>query len=111
MAAQNSSNAKQLDDTLAELLVSGSLYKKLSYDGSEANYTNTTSRSKSERYGHLPLLLRMYCSDKQCQLETLWATERSDKYFGVDRFHEAQYTCRELSKKSHHILAALDRGR
>ncbi len=82
----------QLTETLAQMLVSGSLYKNLVYDGTDVNYTASGSQTHA-RYGQLPTVIRMYCASDDCQQETLWATDKPEKYF-AHQFHEARYTCR-----------------
>jgi hypothetical protein len=53
--------AATLEETLGEILVSGSLYRNFIYTGQNCHFTNTSSVTRS-KYGKLPGRIRMFCN-------------------------------------------------
>jgi len=63
---------------LAELLVTGSLYRRHSFDPTHTPITETGTRARLSRF---PKQLKMYCDHSNCCQETIWENADAKVYF------------------------------
>jgi hypothetical protein len=98
--AEEIKTAEELSVRLAEVLSTGSLYRKFTYSGYECHTTDTRAFD-SPRFGLLPISLKMYCGGKHCSQETLWAVVRDRQvYFRAEFFHQREYRCRNCGSNN-----------
>jgi hypothetical protein len=60
-----------LAEKIGEILISGSLYRKFEYIGTQCHFTKPHPAVGSPRYGALPRL-RMFCNRSECNMRTWW---------------------------------------
>jgi hypothetical protein len=95
-------NTEELVKKIAELLVTGSLYKRYSYDSNQAHIVDQGSRQNT-RFAILPKQFKLYCDHDNCGQDTIWETTHPAIYFlAQDFFHHAIYTCRNCGRKVIH---------
>jgi hypothetical protein len=82
---------QELQEMLAELLVNGSFYKRLCYDGELAHILHERQFQRI-RGVLLPTQIKMYCEDEKCYQETIWQAYDPQLYLTQDPFHRAKYT-------------------
>jgi hypothetical protein len=85
--------AATLEETLGEILVSGSLYRNFVYTGRNCHFTATSSMNAA-RFGRLPKLIRVFCTHERCKSATWWETDEPRYYFKSSFIAEKHYTCR-----------------
>ncbi len=95
-------DAEALGERIAEILVSGPLYKAFRYLGTDCHFVNQHSFNKA-RYGTLPQI-RMYCENKKCEALTWWEPETADVYFGSSYIKDCVYKCRNCGVRNQHYL-------
>jgi hypothetical protein len=88
--------AEELQKKLAELLVTGSLYKRFLYGSSNAHFRSEGGTS----YALLPKQFKMYCDGEKCQQVQIWETTVAHVYITEDPFHHIAYRCRNCDQKS-----------
>jgi hypothetical protein len=90
---------QDLEDKLAVILVSGTLYNSFAYTGSSLHITQTGG-FQTARFATLPEQLRMFCS--RCSAEQLWQIARMEGpiYFGHEGPpQQIAYYCRNCGQQ------------
>ena len=89
-----------LGEKLQEILVSGSLYRRFDYIGTNCHFSDLLPNTP-KRYGVLPQL-KMYCLAEKCHALTLWDADNENVYFGSLFIKMRCYVCRNCGKRRHY---------
>jgi hypothetical protein len=103
VALEKFENPQALSERLADILVKGSLYRVLTYDGSPCHAVNIHAVG-SGRYGLLPKELKMYCGHPNCEKEQQWRTGDTLHYFSSNGIQRVGYTCRNCGERNIHYF-------
>jgi len=90
----------ELREKLADILVSGALYRRFVYIASDCHYTDEQSMQRL-RFSLLPERLKMFCAHKDCQQETQWGVYDSRFFFG-DEIRDYDYHCKNCGESVVH---------
>jgi hypothetical protein len=74
-------DSTSLSEKLAEILLTGSLYRPFVYRGKACHTQYTTSHGGHQRIGYLPKQIFRYCDHEECKTQTKWETEKEKVYF------------------------------
>jgi hypothetical protein len=91
-----------LNTRLADILVSGTLYRPFVYAGDALGFESKTSYAGRARYGLLPPVIRMFCANKLCRADRLWQTSDNyvQVYFDQDQPTHVPYWCRNCGQQT-----------
>src|SRR6266566_6723909 len=96
-------NPEDLKDKLAEILLTGSLYRAFVYRVKACHGQSHASYGQP-RYGELPKQISRYCDNKECKTQTKWETGGGTIYFGSEFIERRSYTCRNCGKETQYYL-------